>query len=113
MVRSCLVAITSECLDQANQVLLRSETANRQEERSGRQALPSLGMVVPEVGLVPVERVINGVVAQSDAIGRHPQIDQVVTMVGTSHERRVEQAQPTPFDQLLPPGSRPVDRLTL
>src|SRR5208337_152533 len=113
MVGACLVAITGEGLDQANQVLLGGETASRQEERSDRHALPSFGMVAPEVGLIPVERVIDGVVAQGDAISLHPQIDQVVTMVGTSHERRVKEAQPAPFDQLLPPGSRSVDRLAL
>src|SRR5208337_4694516 len=111
MVGACLVAITGEGLNQANQVLLGSETANRQEERSGRQALPSFGMVVPEVGLIPVEGVIDGVIAQGYALGRHPQFNQVVTMAGTSHERRVKQAQPAPFDQLLPPSSRPVDCL--
>src|SRR5271157_3381786 len=112
MVGACLVAITGEGLNQANQVLLRGETANRQEEPSGGQASPSFGMVAPEVGLIPVEGVIDGIIAQGYAIGRHSQIDQVVTMVGTPHERRVKQAQPVSFDQLLPPGSRPVDGLT-
>ena len=108
-----LVAIAGEGLDQADQVLLGDEAADRQEERSLGQALPSFGMVAPGSRPGSGRTRYRPRCSPGRCVGRHPELDQVVAMARTADQGGVEQADPAALDQLLPPGSRPVDRLAL
>ena len=111
--RTYLVAIMGESLDQSNKVLLGGEAANRQVKRRSWHALLCFGMIVPVIGLSAIKCVINGVIAKCDAIGLHSQINQVVAMGGPPTTAASKCRNRRLLINLLPPGSRSIDRLTL